>query len=164
MFNRQTSGRLPSGFTLIEILLVTVLLAILVAVITPRFRSSFDSLHYKNFVQDTAALMRYAHDRAMLNKETLMVRFQTDPAGCRLEKSVVLPGKKEPEFRPVTDRTGVLRELPKGVRLDAEPAELIFYPDGAATAAVWTLRDKQDRQSVLRVSGASGDVSVEQNE
>ncbi len=163
MFNRQTSGRLPSGFTLIEILLVTVLLAILVAVVTPRFRSSFDSLHYKNFVQDTAALMRYAHDRAMLGKETLMVRFQNDPAGCRLEKSVLQEGKKEPEFRPVNDRTGVLRALPQGVRLDAEPPGVIFYPDGAATAAIWTFRDKQDRQSVLRVSGASGDVAVEEN-
>ena len=78
---RASSRR--SGFTLLEILLVTVILAILLGLVTPRFRNSFDSLQFKNFVLNTAALLRYAHDRAILEKETYRLAFRQNPAGCR---------------------------------------------------------------------------------
>jgi prepilin-type N-terminal cleavage/methylation domain-containing protein len=149
------------GFTLLEILLVTLIIGILISVASVRFRRTFDNIKFRNYVLDTAALLRYAHDNAILEKDTYRIRFTEDPAGYRLEKAPGLYREGQSKFQRVKDRTGALRQLPTHVAVDLEPTGIVFYPDGTASEALWAFTDSQDRTMSIVVTAETGDSRVE---
>jgi MSHA pilin protein MshC len=68
------ASSLIRGFTLTELLMVIVLVAILGAVVIPRLLggSPFDTL---GFVEETQAILRYAHRSALAMQRTVCVAF-----------------------------------------------------------------------------------------
>ena len=149
-----------AAFTLLEILLVTVLLSILISIVTPQFHRTFDNIQFKNFVLDVSALLRYAHERAILEKDTYRLRYLEDPGGCRLERSSP-DAEGQTEFRRVRDRSGAVRLIPRNVRAQLDPPEIIFYPDGSSRDARWRFTDFKGHAMLLRVTAESGDVTTE---
>ena len=147
-----------SGFTLLEILLVTFILAMLVGIVTPQFRHSFDNIQFKNFVLNVSTVLRYAHDRALLEKDTYRLKFLEAPSGYQLERAI---GK---EFHPVLDRSGVFKELPPRVQAEINVPEIILYPDGSATPAEWKFTDAAGHAMTVHVSAESGDIAVEEKD
>ena len=153
------------GFTLLEILLVTVILATLVSIVTPRFRNSFDALQFKNFVLDLSATLHYAQDKAILEKDTCRASFTENPAGYRLEKAVGAKSKdgKDVDFHAIRDRAGHFKPLPQNISATIDESKIFLYPDGSVTDAHWVFKNPSGRKMGLRVMAESGDIIVEEN-
>ncbi len=150
------------GFTLIEILLVTMLLGILVSVATVQFRRSFDGLQFDNLKLDITSMLRYARDRAILEKTAYRVQYDQNRQGFKMEKASGAPKKGAWEFLPIRDRTGALRRVPAHIRADTTPDTAVFYPDGSSNEITWKFADPQDRTVTLRTAPECGDIRVEE--
>ena len=59
------------GFTLIELILVSVVLSILLAAAAPRFQQTAQRLRAEQSAFECAQLLRMAHERAIAEGETL---------------------------------------------------------------------------------------------
>src|SRR3989442_10072040 len=59
-----------AGFTLLELLVVTLILMVLVGVSVPQFRRTFRHLQLQVFASDVAKLLTYANRRAVSNFAT----------------------------------------------------------------------------------------------
>ncbi len=142
------------GFTLLELLLVTVILATLVGICLPRFRNSFDALQHKNYILNLSSLLRFAHDKAIVEKELYRVRYTENPSGYKLEKA---SGAR------VADRTGQFHPLPQGLSARVEPTEILLFPDGGTSDAHWVFKNSNGQEIGLRVSADSADILVEES-
>ncbi len=151
----------PSGFTLLEILLVTVILSILISMVTVQFRRSFDNIQFKNFVLDLQSILRYAHDKAVLEKDVYLLRFVENPQGYRLEKSSGTGSDGKEDFKQIKDRTGATRLLPKNTEAKIDPPLIEFYPDGSATQALWEFKDSKGHATSFQVHPEIGEVTTE---
>ena len=148
---------------MLEILLVTVILAILISTVTVQFRRTFDNLQYKNFTLDLYTLMRYAHDRAILEKDTYLLHFTDNPSGYRLEKSSGEKVNGRMEFQKIKDRTGAFHPLPKNTQTRIDPEQIEFHPDGSATGARWVFTDFKGNAVSLTVNPEIGEVTMEES-
>ena len=115
-FKKQT-------FTLIEIILVTLLIAIIIGVSTPVFRNFFYGFQQTNFPVDLAKLIRYAQERAIVERirYKLKVDFTNDKYWL------------EAGNEPVSGRFGNKFVIPQGITIEFENTDssfMSFYPDG----------------------------------
>ncbi len=75
-----------SGFTLIELALVVVLLSVVAAVSLPSFRQSYKKILLERTTNDLAYLMRYAQSRAISKGQKILLVFDGDLKTCWLEE------------------------------------------------------------------------------
>ena len=160
---REIELRARLGFTLLEILLVTVILSILISMVTVQFHRTFDNLQYRNFVLDTFTVLRYAHDKAILEKDVYALRYTENPAGYRLEKSTGEKRDGKLEFQRIKDRTGNFHPLPKNTRAKVDPPLIVFQTDGSATDARWVFTDFKGHTTALRVRPEVGEVAMDES-
>ena len=133
---------------------------------TPQFRNSFDNIQFRNFVLNISAVLRYAHDKAILENDTYRLKYREDLRGCRLEKARgnAITQPQEQEFRPVQDRAGAFHTLPPRAEAEIENPDIFLYPDGSASAAEWKFTDAAGHEMTVKVFPESGDVSVEEED
>jgi general secretion pathway protein H len=115
------------GFTLIEVMLALVVLALLVSLTPPLFEKAFPSLKLKAATRDLAQEMRYIQQIAILTGIPARVRF--DLSNNAYQSDHV--------------NRGEVRQLPKGLRFavndstawrSGEQVLLFeFYPDGSSS-------------------------------
>ncbi len=128
--NRQTS---PQGFTFIELLIVATIIAILVAMSIPRFRSSYENLRLRSFVSRFERLAQTAHELSMIQgriyKISILERSDTSQAfGLFLQSD-----DSTKSYIPLSGGAGKLQVLPKAYRIQTDENEIYFYPDGSVT-------------------------------
>ena len=133
-----------SGFTLIELVLVVVLLSVVVSVSLPSFRQSYKKLLLERTTNDIAYLMRYAQSRAITKGQEITFVFDGNFSNYGLEEMVAEekttgsgagnePKKKSTEKKsvPVSNRWGRKFLTPPELTVRTESSSPIrFYPDG----------------------------------
>lgn len=131
----------------------------------PQFRNTFDNIQFRNFVLDVSAVLRYAHDKAILENDTYRLKYREDLRGCQLEKARdrAITQQQEREFRPVQDRAGAFKTLPPKVEAEITNPDIILYPDGSATQAEWKFTDPAGHAMTVKVFPESGDIAVEED-
>ncbi len=160
---RRTAG----GFTLIELIVVMMIIAILAAGITPMFRDSMVELKNRRVVSDMLATMKYAQERAIADGREY--RFCVDPVDGRywVEQFTKRIGSDK-RFAPVTE--GLLRpaRLPDNARFAQVEAQSIpgtrakqisFYPSGSCDFASFTVLIGRERVTV-DTKGRVGQLKV----
>ncbi|GEM_PF-977694 len=166
------------GFTLVEITLVVLLIAILTSVGIPSFRTLYQRSELQKVASQFSGTLRYAQQRAVL--ERIPIRVIIDVS----EKKYWVPVEKEEErkhyrsrsyrrksSRATTRNTRRVREvkaihssLPEGFifefvykvaandEIRRGEGEIFFYPDGSADASYITiLRLAEKREDENRV-------------
>ena len=135
------------GFTMIELALVTVVLAILAVVTIPQFQATAQRLRAEQAACDVAQLLRYAHARAVSEGVEVMADWEERNKRFQLyDVSTTTNGFAPPQ--PVQTRFGNSRPLPDGVELTFEHTEgelntVRFFPDGTSeTTTVLVHHDK----------------------
>ena len=124
------------GFTLLEIWLVIILLAVAAAMAIPSFTRSFGQLELQDAANNLAYLMRYAQSRAIYNRRPLRLLFDDGMMNYRLEEaesdeeSEIEDEDTPVEYRPVSGRFGRTFKIPNGITVDAESPSIAFNPDG----------------------------------
>jgi len=130
------------GFTLIEIVLVLVLLAVAGVVVAPAIQPALDSVRAEAAARRTASFLDDARRRAVLERKVLIVR-------CRSEEDrLVLSGAASGER---------VFQVPEAVAIvSCRPEEMRYFPQGSATGMTVLLRDRRGRERSLSVGTFTG--------
>lgn len=152
-------GRRPSsrGFTLIELILLTIIITALVALSTPRFRNTFTSLKLKEASYNLAKLINFVQERAVV--EGVPFKLVLDTEQGRYYFMRFDDTKDSGVFVRLEEKIGKIFTLPKGTTLRANKNEIYFYPDGRSQNATITLSSKDDHIK-MNVKGRMGYVEI----
>lgn len=90
-----------SGFTIIELLLVIIIIGILSSTLVPLLKTKNPRYERKLFLARLNALMQLAWQRAVVMNSVIRVMFDVSKKTIVLEQQVQQTGKAEPSFTPI---------------------------------------------------------------
>jgi prepilin-type N-terminal cleavage/methylation domain-containing protein len=179
---RQRRARGSNAFTLVEILVVMVLIAILAAMIIPEMKGTYEDAMLRSTSRDLVNAFSVAYSRAVSLNQLHRVRFDSRTGHYMVETRARGTGDRNPRFVPVADVAGAQGELDRRISVQVrqggsglhgavahedtapdasgEPTPstniardtISFYPDGTADAAEVVLRDRAGFRLVLRIN------------
>ncbi|MEW6536155.1 MAG: prepilin-type N-terminal cleavage/methylation domain-containing protein [Candidatus Auribacterota bacterium] len=175
----KKTNRSTAGFTLIELSVVVLILSIIVVAAVPRFRSTYETIKFRNTVYNIVKLMYYARDRAIIERKPYRVRFfKDDPAAYCLE-TLKEPEKeeenkssrrssrnrdKEPEFEELQGSIGRKMFFPQDIELDIDEPDkedyVTFYPDGQSDECVIYITGANDETYTITTKQSVGLVKL----
>jgi prepilin-type N-terminal cleavage/methylation domain-containing protein len=133
-----------AGFTLIELVIVLVVLAVASSLAVPAIRPALEAVRMEAAVRRTASFLDEARQRAVLKRTTIVVR-------CRIEENrLEIDGDKR---FPIPGDVALVQCSP--------PGEVKYSPQGAATGLTLTLRDRSGRKRDLTVGAFTGLARVD---
>jgi len=134
--------RVRDGFTLIELVIVLVVLAVAGVMTTPALQRTLESVRAEAATRRTAAFLDDTRRHAVLERKVLVLR-------CRPR-----PGRLEVVGAADGDRTF---RVPEQVALvSCRPEEVRYHPQGSSTGMTLLLRDKGGREHRLSVGAFTG--------
>ena len=142
------SVRHEEGFSLFELIVVLVLLAIVAAVILPSFTTGMQGIRLNTAARDMVTKLKQARSRAIAEQRSYRVAFGS-------------PGQEEPTYS-ITDDYGVeveKIELPRGFKLilDSEVEPVVsFYPNGRSSGFQLLIQNPGEYRLVVEVDRISG--------
>ena len=121
----------PQGFTLIEILLVVVIMAVIAVLAVPNFSRTYAGIELRKAADDLAYRMRYAQSYA-ITRNTL-TRLEFDPFFTQYWLTRQSGDETaQGAFERIPGRMGEITGIPRDAQVsfaEGGPA-LYFYPDG----------------------------------
>ncbi|MES9971165.1 MAG: GspH/FimT family pseudopilin [Candidatus Thiodiazotropha sp.] len=145
--------RFIKGFTLIEVMLTLVVLALLVSLTPPLFQKAFPSLKLKAATRDLAQEIRYIQQTAILTGVPAKISFDLQSHSYQSDQV----------------NSGEVRQLPDGLRFVSDnnaastygEALLVFefFPDGSSSGGVLIL-DSGGRRFAIAVDWLTSRVQV----
>lgn len=171
-----------AAFTLFEVMVVVVIIAVLASLSMPRMKGSFQNARIKAGVRDVAGFLRFVRNTAVLREKPCEIRFdlekntywlvRLDANGAPLDENKLKERKAAKELKIGEDAAGT-RVLPKDVHFamiysGASPTEdnkklprIIYYADGSATPATVVIQDLQKRAFNIELYQTTGVSRVE---
>ncbi|MGE4490136.1 MAG: GspH/FimT family protein [Kiritimatiellales bacterium] len=149
-----------SGFTLIEVLLVVVIILIATGISVPLFKGSFQATQMQDAVRSTLRMTRYARSMAIIKQDTCTLEFSDTRIAVRL------PGE-------TNSTAGISRRLPDDIKISrfenqAEPdadeesgRNVRFYSSGMNDGFELTFSDTRDRRMTVTCNPITGKTVVE---
>jgi prepilin-type N-terminal cleavage/methylation domain-containing protein len=177
------------AFTLVEMMVVVVLIAILTAMIIPEMKGTYEDALLRSTSRQLLNAFSLASSRAVSLNQMHRVRLDRRAGHFYVEKRVT-KSSRQPEFIPVVDAAGAKGELDSRIfiqmqQMSESPQEALapepsasqafaastlptgisaeavgFYADGTADAAELLLRDRAGFRLVLRINPITGRVRV----
>ena len=126
-----------SGFTLVEVVLVTLVVALLAAAAVPRMSETAQRLRVEQTAAELAQLARAAHEQAVAGAQVVAWRWEGDArrAAVVVEGAAGLEGARLLESAPVPAAIEVTLALPRA----ADCACARFFPDSTSDGGTVTL-------------------------
>lgn len=131
-----------AGFTLIEIILVLVILAVAGVMAAPALTPALDAVRAEAAARRTAAFLDDARRRAVLERRVLVVTCRPDEG--RLGLAGAAAGERA---FPVPEAVTIV---------SCRPEEMRYFPQGSATGMTLVLRDRRGRERTLAVGTFTG--------
>jgi len=180
MRHAQRVGARRSGFTLVELMVVLVLMAILAALVIPEMKGTFDDAVLRSTARKLADVFLVANSHAVTANRVQRVRIDAGGRRYSIEQAA---GARDPQRGSDAGLSDTAGEIDERVRVavlkqddgdeagkssprDAsrEPAErgdaISFYPDGTADAREVMLRDRHGYRLLLQINPITARVHV----
>jgi Tfp pilus assembly protein FimT len=145
-----------AAFSFIELLIITVIMGILIAVAIPRFNNAFDSLKLQGVSKDIFYLARFLQASAINQGKIYYLNLDQG----KQELTASCKDKDSDEWQKAPGRFGKAYKVPDNIDVKVEPADksgIYFYPDGSSDKVSIIFTDQHKRQvSVIAKGGASG--------
>ncbi len=137
-----------SGFTLLELLFVVMLILILAAVNYPLFRNNLNSLQLSSFSKKLQALFIYLRDQAIVERRIIYLVIDTENKKYWLK---------------IDDKEQVLEtyKVPERIGIETQQKQIAFYPDGTIDKVVINLSSSDNQRVKLTTKGVYGGVKLE---
>lgn len=145
----MTRGRpaRDAGFTLVEIILVLVVLAVAGTLALPAIQTAIDSVRAEAGVRRVASFLDDTRRRAVLERAEKVVR-------CRQREGDLEVGPPGGAAKPFA--------IPEPLSLvSCSPETLRYFPQGAASGIALTLRDGTGRERRVSVGAFTGLARIE---
>jgi prepilin-type N-terminal cleavage/methylation domain-containing protein len=128
----MTQKRQRSGFSLVELILVVVLLGVLVSLSLPNFRNTYKNVLLDNCSSNMVSLMRYAQSRAIIKRSPIRFIYDKTLRSYYLsqQKEAALDSQGKVAFERIANRWGRTFNIPTEIECDADIAPIGFYPNG----------------------------------
>jgi Tfp pilus assembly protein FimT len=146
------------GFTLIELILLTVILAVLVGVSTPLFSKTFSSLRLRDDSYNLAKLINYIQEKSVIEGRIYKLVLDAEKKRYYVMVSDSTDPKK---YTRLDEKAGKIFHLSDQVSIKARKSEILFYPDGHSDKAAIVLSNRKDK-TVLNITGNMGYVEFEE--
>lgn len=165
----RTPRRRTSGFTLLELILVMVVIFTLATVVAPRFSDFFPNFQVKKHSEHLLAYARKARSEAATTglRQRLIVDSKAKKYWIELEARPI----KEPGVFRSLGGAWTEEQLPDAMEFESlEGAEtdsakgnlkyIEFRPDGTATEATLIVANDKGDRSTLKIEGATSKVYI----
>jgi len=146
------------GFTLIEILVVVLILAIMLGVALPRFQGTFKNLQLRSTARNIYKLMLFAKERALLEQKNYRVAYN------KKEKKISLERQVEGKFVPIASRYAKPLKLTKehSMKWSRNLTSITFTPNGESDKLKISFYSNKERQFILTVGEPFGRITLEE--
>ena len=120
------------AFTLIELLLVSVVLALITGLAVPNIKPAYDHLQLQRTVEDLADTMRYAQSRAVASNSSVRLEFDEKLSSFWLTQEGDADKGGGGKYGKIKGRLGRVINIAKGISLESSEEKpcVQFYPDG----------------------------------
>jgi type II secretion system protein H len=142
-----------AGFTLIEVVLVTAVLAILLVAAAPQFQRTADRLRVEQAASELAQLLRVAHARAVAEGRELLWAWDERARRARVRVS---EGEELLAGSPIPEEISVRLTGSGGV---SECACVHFLPSGVSEAATVSVASAR-HELALTIDEATSQVEI----
>jgi len=168
MYTSPQSKRSQAGFSLMELAVVVIVLAMMTAAVTPIFRTTLVRMKTEQGIQDLLAAMQYTQQRAVSDGREYRIFLNDRDDTYWIERFVEVDEKNEKVFEPFEQFT--LRELPGELSFRRVSAKrdrvsraqyITCYPSGASDRASITLDRAQGRSITIETRGRVGSFRVQ---
>ena len=158
--------RARSGFSLVELMVVIVLISILAAMILPEMRGTFEDAVLRSTGRKLISAMNLAHSRAVTLQQLHRVVLDRNAGRFVVERTA-----REGEgsgYVAMADVPGGAGDLNKKITIDVRKdgeenqGTISFYPNGTADAAEIVLRDREGFRLGLRINSITARVTAEE--
>ena len=121
-----------SGFTFLEILIVTLLLTVLVVISFPKLRHHYDSLLLKSEVELFKDFSDYSRDLSILMNVPIQLVINEDMKSYQIFKKNIDADADEDWIR-ISGRPGKKHKISSRIYFSSSTHEITYYPDGTST-------------------------------
>ena len=147
-----------TGFTLLELIVVLVLLGIIAVLVAPGLGGSLENAKLKTASRELLAVLRVQRSEAIAQGRIITMRFASDESSYRIDgESVSLAEGLSVVYQAAT---GAASQGVQGSALpDTGNNDLAFYPDGSSSGALLALRLGEGLR-YIRIDWLTGAVSL----
>lgn len=165
---REPHDTRSDGYTLLELIVVVILVALMTAGVTPMFRDSLFGVRADRIGRDLVATLRHAGELAIIQETEVRVYFDTEAGAYWLAS----PGRDEDgkrAFQALEGKDGLPQYLPESMEFDRVTARrgdkssqyyVRFFPGGATDVARVALKGRDADRLEIEVKGSAGRIGV----
>jgi len=159
-----------AGFTLLELVTVVLIISILSAAVVPMFGGSVRSMRVENALDQFIAVMKNAHERAVIEMVEHRFYIDYDNNVYWVEKLAGYDEDQEKIFKPASEEYGRKTGMRVGLELkrprarrdrDRDAYFIAFYPGGAVDEATVRIdHDETSRRIRIETKGRLGQFEI----
>jgi prepilin-type N-terminal cleavage/methylation domain-containing protein len=161
---KDNRGGSSTGFTLLELLLVALLISVLVGIAVPRLYQTWRGVQTDHLAYNMAQLLTSLGERAVAESKVYRLKIQEDPMQYWVERSSPSSGLGGVlHFKPVRSRYFRKRWVPRHLSLELEQGkDPLFFPDGQSSLFTLLIREEGQEVYSLSTKGVYGYVQLKQ--
>ena len=150
-FYRPSRSHPLRGFTLLELVLVMVVLAVMLAIAVPSVRGFLGTSRSRDAVDQIIAVSQWARAQAAAESKVYRLAFAADSYQLTVQEGESFTNVRSDFGRPFVLPQGTRVELvPSGVgNTKLEAGSIAFHPNGRADAVVVRLTDADGRVTLI---------------
>ncbi|MFH0732258.1 MAG: hypothetical protein V2A72_04990 [Candidatus Omnitrophota bacterium] len=161
MISQTGNKKLKSSnaFTLIELILTTIIVLVIVGLSAPLFKKTFSDLRVNLLAKDMASLMNLAREKAIMTRTAHLIKIDVNKKTYRM----YIRAHAKDEIIPAESKWGRTFKIPQDIKIDASEEMVEFFPDGSSEGIAVSFTDTSGTKSALGVDAATGEIHVGEN-